>query len=176
MACRRDRVLAVVVIPGLFVFAVRFGDIPIQAFAAAGAFQDAGQDMCMIWVIDLLPPVGICPPFLLGKVPIFLGDNRLVLSLVNRDFRLLHHDHVIPCSQLLFCSAPPVCDLAGINRIIQHILHKISGKARNGVVLAELLHITVTVQILCHTGNTIIGLNIAVIDYTDHFRFVLGNQ
>ena len=41
MACRRDRVLAVVVIPGLSVLAVRFGDIPIQALTAAGAFQNA---------------------------------------------------------------------------------------------------------------------------------------
>ena len=84
--------------------------------------------------------------------------------------------HLIPCSQLLFCSAPPVCDLAGINRIIQHILHKISGKARDGIVLAELLHITMAVQILCHTGNAVVGMNITIIDYTNHFRFVLSNQ
>lgn len=72
MACRGDRVFAVVVIPGLFVLAVRFGDIPIQALATTGTFQNAGQDMCMIWVIDLLPSVKICPPLLLGKFPIFL--------------------------------------------------------------------------------------------------------
>ncbi|MDD7602456.1 MAG: hypothetical protein PUK54_07655 [Firmicutes bacterium] len=72
MACRGDRVLAVVVIPGLSVLAVGFSDISIQAFAAAGAFQDTGEDMCMIRIVDLLPPVGICPSFLLCKAPIFL--------------------------------------------------------------------------------------------------------
>ena len=130
----------------------------------------------MIRIVDLLPPVGICPPFLLCKVPIFLGDDRFVLSLVNRKFRLFHHVHLVPCSQLLFRPSSAICDLSGINRIIQHILHKISGKARNGVVLAELLHITVAVQIFCHTGNAIIGVNIAVINHTNYFRFVLGNQ
>ena len=132
--------------------------------------------MRMIGIIDLLPTVGICPPLFLCEVPIFLGNNRFVLPLINRELRLLHHVHLVSCSQLLFRSASAVCDFSNINGVVQHIFHKISGKARNGVVLAEFLHITMTVQIFCYTGNAVIGMNIAVINDTDHFRFVLGNQ
>lgn len=85
MTSRRDDVLAVVVIPGLFVFAVRLGNVPVQALATARAFQNAGQDMCMIWIIDLFPPIGVCFPLRLEKTPIFLRNNRFVLPLINRE-------------------------------------------------------------------------------------------
>ena len=55
----------------LFVLAVGFRNIPIQAFAAAGAFQNTGQDMRVGRVIDFLTPISIDFPFLLRKVPIF---------------------------------------------------------------------------------------------------------
>ena len=71
MACWRHRILAVIVIAGLFVLAVGFRNIPVQAFAAAGAFQNAGQDMCMGRIIDFLTPVSIDFAFLLREVPIF---------------------------------------------------------------------------------------------------------
>lgn len=71
MTSRRNRILAIIVIAGLFVLAVRFRNIPVQAFAAAGAFQNAGQDMCVGRIIDFLTPVSIDFPFLLRKVPIF---------------------------------------------------------------------------------------------------------
>lgn len=71
MACWRYRILAVIVIAGLFVLAVGFRNIPVQAFAAAGAFQNTGQDMCVGRVIDFPTPVSIDFPFFLREVPIF---------------------------------------------------------------------------------------------------------
>ena len=71
MTSRCNCVLAVIVIAGLFVLAVGFRNIPVQAFAAAGAFQNTGQDMCVGRVIDFLTPVSIDFPFFLREVPIF---------------------------------------------------------------------------------------------------------
>lgn len=71
MTGRCNGILAVIVIAGLFVFAVGFRNIPVQAFAATGAFQNTGQDMCVGRVIDFLTPLSIDFPFFLREVPIF---------------------------------------------------------------------------------------------------------
>lgn len=71
MTSRCNGILAVIVIAGLFVLTVGFRNIPVQAFAAAGAFQNTGQDMCVGRVIDFLTPVSIDFPFFLREVPIF---------------------------------------------------------------------------------------------------------
>ena len=71
MTSRCNGILAVIVIAGLFVLAVGFCNIPVQAFAAARAFQNAGQNMCMGRIVDLLTPISIDFPFLLREIPIF---------------------------------------------------------------------------------------------------------
>lgn len=71
MTSRCNGILAVIVIAGLFVLTVGFRNIPVQALAAAGAFQNTGQDMRMGRVIYFLTPVSIDFPLLLREVPIF---------------------------------------------------------------------------------------------------------
>ena len=66
MAGSAHSVFAIVVIAGLFVLAVRLGDIPVQALAAAGAFENTGQDVCVFRVMYFFPLKGVDFPFLLG--------------------------------------------------------------------------------------------------------------
>lgn len=61
-----DRVFAVVIIPGLFVLAVRFRDVAIQTLAAAGTFQNTGQNVRVFRVIDFFTPVCVFLSFLMG--------------------------------------------------------------------------------------------------------------
>ena len=52
MPGRCNRIFAVVIIPGFLILTVRLGDIAVHTLAAAWAFQDTGQDVGVVWIID----------------------------------------------------------------------------------------------------------------------------
>ena len=85
MPCGCNRIFAVVIIPCFLVFAVCLGDIAVHTLAAAWAFQDTGQDVGVIWIVDLLPLKGIDLALLLCQIPIFFGNDGFVLTIVNRE-------------------------------------------------------------------------------------------
>ena len=126
MPCGCNRIFAVVIIPCFFVLAVRLGDIAVHTLTAAWAFQDTGQDVCMVWIVDLFPLERIDLALFLCQMPIFFGNDSFVLSFINRELRLLNHVHLVSCTLFLFCSSSAVSNLSHINRIVQYIFHKIS--------------------------------------------------
>lgn len=79
-------------------------------------------------------------------------------------------------ADLLFRLAPAICDLAAIDRIIEHILHEVGGKGGQHVVLPELLRIAVMIQILRDGSDAVARMHIPVEDDADDFGFVLGDQ
>lgn len=107
MTGRSDRVFAVIVIARLFVLAVRLGYVSIKALAAAGTFQDAGQNMRVLRVVDFLAAVCVDFTLLMRKVPILLGNNGIVLTFVYRELRLRDNVHFISCAYFLFRAAAP---------------------------------------------------------------------
>ena len=48
----------VVIIPCFLVLAVCLGDIAVHTLSAARAFQDTGQDVGVVWIVDLFPLEG----------------------------------------------------------------------------------------------------------------------
>ena len=119
------RVFAVVIIPRFLVLAVSPGDIAVHTLSAAWAFQNAGQDVCMIWIVDLFPLKGIDLTLFLCQIPIFFRNDGFVLSLINRELRLLNYVHLISCALLLFRPASAIGDLSHVNGIVQYILHEV---------------------------------------------------
>ena len=77
MPGRCNRIFAVVIIPCFFVLAVRLGDIAVHTLTAAWAFQDTGQDVCMVWIVDLFPLERIDLALFLCQMPIFFGNDAL---------------------------------------------------------------------------------------------------
>ena len=63
---------------------VRFAP-PTMCRLTAWAFQDTGQNMCMIWIIDLFPLKGIDLALFLCQIPIFFGNDGFVLPVINRE-------------------------------------------------------------------------------------------
>ena len=118
-------ILAIVVIPCFLVPAMGFGDVAVHAFAAAWTSQNAGQDMGMVWIVDLFPLKGIDLALFLCQIPIFFRNDGLMLSVINGKLRLFDHMHLIACALLLFCPASAVGNLPHVDGIVQHILHKI---------------------------------------------------
>ena len=125
MSGRCYRVFAVVIIPRFLVLAVSPGDIAVHTLSAAWAFQNAGQDVCMIWIVDLFPLKGIDLTLFLCQIPIFFRNDGFVLSLINRELRLLNYVHLISCALLLFRPASAIGDLSHVNGIVQYILHEV---------------------------------------------------
>jgi len=70
MPCGCNRIFAVVIIPCFLVLAVCLGDIAVHTLAAAWAFQDTGQDVCVVWIVDLFPLKGL--DFENGKAEVIL--------------------------------------------------------------------------------------------------------
>ena len=126
MPCRRNCIFAVVIIPCFLVLAVCFSDIAVHTLTAAWAFQDTGQDVGVIWIVDLFPLKEIDLALLLCQIPIFFGNNGFVLPIVNRELRLLNHVHLISCTLLLFGSPSAISDFTHINGIVQYVLHEVS--------------------------------------------------
>ena len=153
-----------------------FGNIAVHTFAAAWTFQDAGQDVCMVWIVHLFPLEGIELTFILCQCPIFFGYDSFMLPLIDRELRLLNHVHFISRTLFLFGSPSAISDFTHINRIVKHIQHKIPRKSGNGIVLPQLLYIAIPVQIFGNSGNTIAGVDIAVIDDTDNFNLIFSND
>ena len=170
-----QRVFAVIVISGFLVFAVRLCNVPIKAFAATGAFQDTGQDIRVFRVSYFFSPKSIDLSFLLCQVPIFFRNDCLMLTFVDWKLILFDHVHLISCSKLLFCSASTVCNLSHINGIVQYILHKGRRKAWNSTVLTDFLFVSMIIQIFCHTVDTIVGMDISVVNEPYHFHLIFGN-
>ena len=119
MAGSAKGVLAVIIVPGGFIFAVSLRDISVQALAEAGTFQDTGKDVSMILVMDLFSLIGILSALRLCQVPVLFADNRLVMTFVQRILRLLNDMSItsksgvgsrcitktgLPSSARLFCS------------------------------------------------------------------------
>ena len=125
MPGRCNRIFAVVIIPCFLVLAVCLGDIAVHTLATAWAFQDTGQDVGVIWIVDLFPLKGIDLALLLCQIPIFFGNNGFVLPIVNRELRLLDHVHLISCTLFLFGSPSAVSNFTHINGIVQYVLHKV---------------------------------------------------
>ena len=71
MPGRCYRIFAVVIIPCFLVLAVCLGDIAVHTLSAARAFQDTGQDVGVIWIVDLFPLKRIDLALLLCQIPIF---------------------------------------------------------------------------------------------------------
>ena len=99
-----------------------------------------------------------------------------MLAFVNWKFILLDHVHFISWANLLFRSASTVRNFTHINRIVQNILDKVRGKAGNCAVLPDFLCIAVIVQIICNGNQSVIGMDIAVIDDANDLRFIFRNQ
>ena len=108
-----------------FVLAVSLGDIAIHALTAAWAFQNTGQDVCMVWIIDLFPLERIDLALFLCQIPIFFGNDGFVLPIINRSLRLLDHVHLISCTLFLFGSPSAIGDFTHINGIVQYILYEV---------------------------------------------------
>ena len=71
MAGSGNGILAIVVIPCFLVPAMGFGDVAVHAFATAWTSQNAGQDVGMVWIVDLFPLKGIDLALFLCQIPIF---------------------------------------------------------------------------------------------------------
>ena len=48
-------IFAIIVVSGIFVLAVSLCDISIEALAAAWTFKQSGENMRMIYVVNLFP-------------------------------------------------------------------------------------------------------------------------
>ena len=72
--------------------------------------------------------------------------------------------------------AATVCDLAAVDRIVQHCLDEVGGEGGQHVVLAQLFGVAVAVQILGDGADPVTRMHISVIDDPDDLGFVLGNQ
>src|SRR5699024_953586 len=118
-------VFAVVIISRFLVLAVSLGNITVHTLSAAWAFQDTGQNMCMIWIIDLFPLKGIDLALFLCQIPIFFRNDCFMFSLIDRELRLLNHVHLVSCTLLLFRPASAIGYLTHVNRIVQYILHEV---------------------------------------------------
>ena len=99
-----------------------------------------------------------------------------MLPFVHGELRLLNYVHLIPGADLLLCPASAIGDFSHIYRIINDTFHKAGGKTGNGTVLPQLLHKALPVQIFRHAADTIVGVNIAVKNGSDHVHFILSNQ
>ena len=102
------------------------GNIAVHTLSAAWAFQDTGQDVCVVWIVDLFPLKGIDLALFLCQIPILFRNDSFVLSFINRKLRLLNHVNLVSCTLFLFSSSSAVSNLSHINRIVQYIFHKIS--------------------------------------------------
>lgn len=124
MAGRTEGILAVIVVSRVFILAVCLGYVSIQALAATGAFQQAGQYMRMFDVMHLLTLKVVSFTLFLCQLPVCLRYDGLMMSVIYRILILLHDMHFITGSDLLLGASPAVCDLTHIHRIIKHALHE----------------------------------------------------
>ena len=81
MPGRCYRIFAVVIIPCFLVLAVRLGDIAVHTLSAAWAFQDTGQDVCVVWIVNLFPLKRIDLALFLCQIPILFGNDMLMAAL-----------------------------------------------------------------------------------------------
>ena len=71
------------IVSNLAVLGLAARDVAIESLAAAGAPQDAGQDVRVIGILEFfISKTGVLS-FLLRKPPDFFADNGLVKSVVN---------------------------------------------------------------------------------------------
>ena len=81
--------------------------------------------MCVVWIVDLFPLKGIDLALFLCQIPIFFGNDGFMLTIVNRELRLLDHVHLISCTLPLFGSPSAISNFTHINGIIQYVLHEV---------------------------------------------------
>ena len=112
----------------------------------------------------------------MGQIPIFLRNDGLLLTLIDWKLGLLYSVHLILGSQLFLCFPPTIGDFSHIGGVVQDGFHKRGREAGNRAVLPEFLCIAVTVEVLCNTGNSVIGMGIAVKKGANDFHFILCNQ
>ena len=89
--------LAEVVVTSFVILAVSLRDISVQIPSTAGAFQNAGKNMCVVWVADLFtPPCGTLT-LCLCKIPVVLGNDGFMLTDIDGKLGLLHNVHSFSC-------------------------------------------------------------------------------
>lgn len=107
--------LAEVVVTSFVILAVSLRDISVQIPSTAGAFQNAGKNMCVVWVADLFTPP--CGTLTLGlcKIPVVLGNDGFMLTDIDGKLRLLHNVHFVSSAEFLFNLAATKCNLTAVN-------------------------------------------------------------
>ena len=167
--------LAEIVVTGFVIFAVRFGNIPVQAPAAAGAFQDTGKNVRMVWVTDFFtPPCGVLA-FGLCKIPVIFRNDGFMLTDIDRKLGLFYNVHFVSSAEFLLNFTPSKGYFTTINGIVQNTSHKHSRKFRNGSILTKFLHIAMGVQIPGNTRYPIVSMDKAVKNNANNFHFIFCN-
>ena len=168
--------LAEVVVTSFVILAVSLRDISVQVPSTAGAFQNAGKNMCVVWVTDLFTPP--CGTLTLGlcKIPVVLRNDGFMLTDIDGKLRLLHNVHFVSSAEFLFNLAATKCNLTAVNGIVQNTSNKYSRKLWDSSILTELFHIAMGVQIPGNTCYTIVGMDKAVKNNTDNFHFIVCNR
>ena len=126
----------------------------------------------MIQAVSLNPSDTRPLPFLFGGFPSFLIDDRIVQSIRQKILILLHPAILIPCSLHLFRLIFPVSNLPYINRIIQYLQNRASGKVTDLLIPEPLLCISMLVQIFTDGISSGLRPGKLVKDDPDNLRFL----
>ena len=129
----------------------------------------------MLRITNPFPPIAVQMPLCLCQIPVFLADDRFMLSFVNRELRLLYDMHFITRAKPFLCFMSPESDFAHVDRIIQHQLDKVRGEPGDRIVLAGLLDKTVPIQIRSNAVDPVIRVDIPVEDDPDRLCLILCN-
>ena len=80
--------------------------------------------MCVFRIMNFFTLVIIFWTFFLCKIPILLGNNCFMNSLINMEIWLFHYICFIADSCFLLCTPASICYLPHIYRIINYLLNK----------------------------------------------------
>ena len=130
----------------------------------------------MIGILELFFGKAGILAFLLRKLPDLFADNGLVKSIVNGIIICPYDVRFVAGADPFHRFAATVCDLAAVDRIVQHCLDEVGGEGGQHVVLSQLFGVAVAVQILGDGADPVARMHIPVIDDPDDLGFILGNQ